>query len=395
MNKLFSFLLATLLLPAVLWAGPPGKPDIVVMTQNQYLGADLTPIIQAGDPVEYNLAVLEAIAGVAANNTPERIEALAQSILDRAPHLVGLQEVYRFECIEAGTAWSDCGLFDAAMNDHLALTLAALGSEYYVAGSVNNLDLPGLPVYLNADLEPDVFISVLDRDVILARSDVDATPVPFPCDLFGQVESADGCNYDFVAETSLPDGSPLEILRGYVAVDAGIGGAYYRFVNTHLEVQYPAPTPDAPLVQAIQMTELIGALLFTPMPVGARLVMVGDINSDPLHPVFQPFLPASDLAVFPPYQQLTTGVDLFGLPLAPAFADAWLLRPGKPRGHTCCQAADLSNHASILYERIDGVFMLPAPLRVKANVLDSETGDKTPSGLWPSDHASVVARLFY
>jgi hypothetical protein len=46
-------------------------------------------------------------------------------------------------------------------------------------------------------------------------------------------------------------------------------------------------------------------------------------------------------------------------------------------------------------ERIDVIFSLIPPVRVKANVLNNNPEDKTPSGLWPSDHATVVGRLFY
>ena len=45
--------------------------------------------------------------------------------------------------------------------------------------------------------------------------------------------------------------------------------------------------------------------------------------------------------------------------------------------------------------RIDIVFAHPAPTTVKSNVLDTEISDKTLSGLWPSDHASVSAELSY
>ena len=102
MNRIIPFLLGGILLPATLMAAPPGKPDIVVMTQNQYLGADLTPIVAAESPEEYNLAVLNAMFQITANNTPERVQALAETILERKPHLVGLQEMFRFDCVETG-----------------------------------------------------------------------------------------------------------------------------------------------------------------------------------------------------------------------------------------------------------------------------------------------------
>jgi len=183
MTRYIAIVLGALFTPALLLANP-GKPDIVVITQNQYLGADLTPIISAEGPEEYNQAVLDTLFSIAANNIPERAEALAKSIAGRHAHLVGLQEVFKFECIESGTIPGACLLFSDAMNDHLQLTLDALqgiGADYYVAGIVENLNVPGLPVFLNLDAVPDVFIRVLDRDVILARGDVLTSPGAWRC----------------------------------------------------------------------------------------------------------------------------------------------------------------------------------------------------------------------
>ena len=44
--------------------------DIEVMTQNQYLGADLGPVITATTAEEFNVAVIDAMKQVAANTTP-------------------------------------------------------------------------------------------------------------------------------------------------------------------------------------------------------------------------------------------------------------------------------------------------------------------------------------
>lgn len=397
-------ILGGLLLPAMLFAGPAdkpgksGKPDIVVMTQNQYLGADLTPIVAAESPEEYNLAVLSAMFQITANNTPERVQALAETILERKPHLVGLQEMFRFDCVETGTMPGACTLFGGALNDHLQLTLDALGPDYYVAGIVNDLTIPdgdfsvpGLPVFLDADAIPELFIQVLDRDVILARSDVLASAVPYPCEFFGLHMSEDGCNFNEIAVADAL-GETIKIQRGFVGVDATVNGEDYRFVNTHLEVQYPAPLQDAPLVQAAQASELIMVQALFPPPVGRKLMIAGDINSNPLAPVFET---SFGRMAYPPYKQLEMGLSIWGDPISPRYTDIWPLRPGKPRGLTCCQAADLSNKASILHERIDVIFSLQPPVRVKANILNNSPSDKTPSGLWPSDHASMVGRLFY
>ena len=398
MNRIIPFLLGGILLPATLMAAPPGKPDIVVMTQNQYLGADLTPIVAAEGPEEYNLAVLNAMFQITANNTPERVQALAETILERKPHLVGLQEMFRFDCVETGTMPGACTLFGGALNDHLQLTLDTLGSEYYVAGIVNDLTIPdadfsvpGLPVFLDDDDIPEVFIQVLDRDVVLARSDVPATPVPYPCEAFGLHTSGDGCNFNEIAVADAL-GETIKIQRGFVGVDTTVNGEDYRFVNTHLEVQYPAPLQDAPLVQAAQATELIVVQSLFPPPPGTKLMIVGDINSNPLAPRFET---SSGWMAYPPYKQLEMGVSILGDPISLPYTDIWPLRPGKSPGFTCCQAADLSNGASMHDERIDVIFTLPQPSRVKANVLNDEPEDKTASGLWPSDHASMVGRLFF
>lgn len=51
-----------------------------------------------------------------------------------------------------------------------------------------------------------------------------------------------------------------------------------------------------------------------------------------------------------------------------------------------------------LDERIDVVltdFGTLVPEKIKAQVVDEEAEDKTPSGLWPSDHAGVEAKLSF
>src|SRR5262245_25669429 len=73
------------------------RDTLVVMTQNQYLGADLTPLGAAfPDPVAINAAVLALLAQIKATNFPERARALAEDIAAHQPEVVGLQEVFNF-----------------------------------------------------------------------------------------------------------------------------------------------------------------------------------------------------------------------------------------------------------------------------------------------------------
>lgn len=79
------------------------------MTQNQYLGADLGPIIAAGAPEAVKAAMIQALIDVSNNNYPERVQALDESILEKKPHLVALQEMFSFSCLDPyGTQL--CGL---------------------------------------------------------------------------------------------------------------------------------------------------------------------------------------------------------------------------------------------------------------------------------------------
>jgi len=363
------------------------KADIKVMTQNQYLGADLGPVI-AATPAQYPFAIVDALQAIAINNIPERAASLAESIADRQPHLVALQEVYAFSCTSLVSGFDSCAAFGGAFNDHLALTEAALddlGSDYEVVAVVQNLSIPVLPVFLPGIAGPAMFVSVIDRDVILARGDVAATAVAIPC--ISVVQHVDpkpgpggiGCNYTAVATVSTPLGD-ITVERGFVGVNATVNEDDYLFVNTHLEVRMLGDSVASTALQPLQAMELRGALgaYIGGLQENRRVILAGDFNNGPPNVPLEPFfIPTA-------YQQLSL-----------SFTDTWTLRPGKPDGFTCCQASDLLNDPSSHDERVDLVFALPAPANVKANVMDSKTKDKTISGLWPSDHASVIAELTY
>lgn len=368
--------------------------DITVMTQNQYLGADLTPLLAASDPVSFNSALVAVLRQIADNDFPRRAEALARQIAAQRPHLVGLQEVWSFQCIDLAPLPPNSRLgcndptIAGAFHDHLSETLSALaaqGENYHAVATVRNLDLtniqveglpPGVPFQIN---HVPALLVARDRDVILARGDVVAggpvTPAAIPC-LRGSV---DGCNFGTVLEVETPAGK-LAVERGYVAVDAEVGGRAYRFVNTHLEIREPDPgNPASHYFQAAQAAELILTLTKT-TPVGRTLILVGDINSSPEDVAVIP-------AIVPPYQQF----------LASGFSDAWAGQPSS--GYTCCQLAGLDNLTSLLNERIDMVFVHGETFSVAgAMVLGDGLFEKTlPPGRpgWPSDHGSVVMDILF
>ena len=360
--------------------------DIEVMTQNQYLGADIAPLVEPGlTPPEFFERVAVALQQVAANKPKERFVALAAEIEGRKPHLVGLQEVFAFECTPL-TANNGClvPFIAAATNDHLQGTLDALGGTYRVVGQVTNLDA-SLPLFLAPDV--GVLIRVVDRDVILARADVPAQALPLPCPR----PSADGCN--FVAVAPVPS-LGINVERGYVVAQAMVNGRPYLFVNTHLETREPVS-----FFQAAQASELVQVLAGLKQA-GPPVLLVGDFNSSPNDPVFVPNAPDAPspppflddgngnwIAVPNPYFQLTAAM----------MRDVWLDRPGNVPGLTCCQAADLLNHQSQLAERIDLIWSSELPWKVKQARVEGDTVNtrtRPPGqGLWPSDHGAVAATL--
>ncbi|MCJ7592080.1 MAG: hypothetical protein MUO51_12085, partial [Woeseiaceae bacterium] len=350
------------LLPA--YAGNK-KAEIKVMTQNQYLGADLSSVI-AATPEQYPLAIFNALQAIAINNIPERAKSLAESIADRKPHLVALQEVYAFSCISLVPNFDACAAFNGAFNDHLALTTSALedlGSEYHVVAVLQNMTIPALPVFLPGigtakNPVPAMIVSVIDRDVILARGDVSASVAGIPC--VKPAPASDGCHYQAVATVKTPLGD-ITVERGFVAVNARVKGDDYLFVNTHLEVRMLGDSAESTALQPYQAMELDGTLAayLSYFPEAPRVILAGDFNNGPANVPLAPyFMPTA-------YQQLSV-----------AFTDTWNLRHGKGEGLTCCQAADLLNDPSSLDERIDIVFALPAPAKVKAKVVNANLTDK-------------------
>jgi len=341
---------------------------LTVMTRNLFLGAEIQSLAFSPDIPSFLEGVKGVLDQAAANDFTERAVALAVEIVEKKPDLVGLQEVYNFK------NYGNNG--PSPFRDYLTDLIGALqaqGACYKDVATVTNLDF-ALPI----PVPTYGIVSITDRDVILARCNVDTQVVDLTIDDICPSErvSDDGCTYDqiLVANTIL---GPIPFKRGYIAVDALIGSLPVRFFNTHLEIRYPDPfQPLSSFYQAAQASELIYIINHLPPNVGAPVIVVGDINSSP-----------EDAQIFlwmPPYMQFTSAL----------YLDAWTLRPGKPKGFTCCYDEDLSIPED-LYERVDVIFSSVLPTRVKANVVGNDEADQTNSGLWPSDHAGVVARMTY
>ena len=395
MKKFLTFCWSTV---ALAFSGAGFAGEIQVMIQNQYLGSDLTPVITA-PPEQVNDRVIEALENVAASLPSERLEKLSGLILKRSPHAVVLNEAFVYSCTNLAPDTppdQGCGnqRIKGAFIDFLATTEANLGGGYETKARVQNFAIAGLPFYIDGYW---ALLSVADRDAILVRADVAPTATAVPLALTGCRASLEGCNYfpePFTIDTAL---GPIAIERGFAAVDLMVEGDIYRVFGTHLEVRQLVPGPAGEptrVLQRIQAAQLVQTALGFPAAPGTRVLVLGDINSDPRDgsdPLPTPIGP------LPPPYALIAGS---------GFTDAWTLRPGTDVakgsplvGLSCCQAEDLSNRHSQLYERIDMIFSLETPTRVRnARILGVKSADKTwpPGlGLWPSDHASVAAYLSY
>lgn len=381
----------------------PQTTKIEVVTYNLYVGADIFRVFGA-TPCGVPQAVYDIHTIIQATDFRERAEAIADQIKKQKPHVIGLQEVALIRSQFPGNSLAPDGsgiefLGDFPSDprftfkldavdvefDYLQLLLDALsdrGLNYVAVDSASpvNADTEFPAIEFDPDCNPvsvPMDLRLTDRDVILVR---EGLPVNFAFE----------DNYEFNAPIELPTMIPTpiglvpaiyvtEFTRGWGAVNVTIKDQDYSVFNTHLEVGDEGLPPDVGLnlVQLVQALE-IGEIATTTLP--PPRLLLGDINSSPSSGFTDPRMA---------YFILTQS---FGL------ADVWDIQDKLPAtdGFTCCQSEMLDNNTSVLDERIDVIladFGALEPKKIKADVLGDEPADKTPSGLWPSDHAGVAAKL--
>lgn len=317
-----------------------------VMTLNVYQGTELEHVLAARDPLSLVIAVATDYGNVVATDFPARAGALADEIAAAHPSLVGLQEV---------AIWTTGPPFQTPTHvtyDFLQIlvdALAARGQHYApVAVRANfHAEQPGLfgPSF-PADL---LEVGLTEQTAILARTDL-------PTD---ELKLSNVQSHDFAVASSVPTlVGPFSVGGGWLSVDAKVRGKSFRFVTTHMD-------PISQPVRDEQANEILAATA------GLPLVLVGDTNSQPDTTVYADF----------------TGAGL---------VDGWsALHPGDP-GFTCCQVPPdtIVNSVSQLHERVDYVFSGQGiePLAVDRVGADP-SARLAGSGLWPTDHAGLVATL--
>jgi endonuclease/exonuclease/phosphatase family metal-dependent hydrolase len=96
----------------------------------------------------------------------------------------------------------------------------------------------------------------------------------------------------------------------------------------------------------------------------------------------------------------TSNREYRALTTASGSADAWAVARGPAGGATAFQTPDLDQQNSLLDQRIDyALYPTGRFVATDAQVVGGGQADRTPPranapfGLWPSDHAAVVATL--
>lgn len=357
-RRLVAGLLAVMALAAVAPAAEakkakpkPSDSHVSVMTRNLYLGTDLIKIATAPTLDQFKLRVTEGFNQVKATNFPARSKVIAKEIKRTKPDLIGLQEAALWR-----TGPSDGSTTPNATKveyDYVKLLTKALkqaGLNYAVVRSTNEADIEGA-----SSGGFDVRLTM--RDAILVNKDRKGL----------KVAKKGGAN--FKATIPFPtQGGIFNVKRGYAWADMKLNGKKFRFVDTHLEAYLEA-------TRVAQAKELVAA----GGPVkGQRVIVVGDMNSDP-----------NNAGGSPPgaWDVLT----------ASGLKDTWpWLYKGKP-GYECCLKTDSLTDPpspSPFDHRIDQIFGKGKLKPLNAKIVGTNPANsRTKSGLWASDHGGVVTKL--
>jgi endonuclease/exonuclease/phosphatase family metal-dependent hydrolase len=258
-----------------------GAPKVKVMTRNVYLGADLTPGIEAGTFPELVDAAGGILNEVDANKFQVRAKGLAKEILDRKPDLVGLQEAALWRDAPCGSPF----IPPQATHVHkggnfIQLLMNQLndgGKRYRVVVEQPEFDFE---TPANTDGSPDhscdIQARLTMRDAILVRRHAGV-----------KTSDPQGDNFETLLQVRV-SGVPVNVTRGWTAVDATVGdGPEFRFVNTHLEAFDNQPTGNTTnqgtevdngqvrKTQALELIEPDG-----PATSERPVILLGDLNSD-------------------------------------------------------------------------------------------------------------------
>jgi hypothetical protein len=352
-----------------------GSGALTILNWNVYYGANLDLLLdESVGPLPVRTATV--LGQVFATNTPARAAAVARQIAMAQPHLVTLQEValYRLQSpgnVLLGTMEPDATVVVDDFLGELMAALTGLGADYVIARQTETLDIempiaPVLPGSTGPDCPPCDDVRFTESVVILARADL----------VFG---ASTGGTFTYNMPVEVMPSVFVDIVKGWAAVDATLKGRTYRVLTTHLEPADVLPGhavhPDLHMLQLAQAQEVLAVLASATGPV----IVTGDLNTNPDG----------------------SSTDTYAYMQASGFVDTWLAGEPAGDGFTANQPWHLTNAVSELWHRIDFVLyrdeftVAGRPFRgaAQARVVGDKPADRTPGGLWPSDHAGVLVTL--
>jgi endonuclease/exonuclease/phosphatase family metal-dependent hydrolase len=328
--------------PAPCFADDDG--DIRIMTQNMDEGTNFTELLAATSPGAFFAAVATTYQNILATKPAERAATIAREIARERPDIVGLQEA---SILRTG-ATAPATTVKSDLLQSLQDELERLGEHYRIAAIV-----PGFDAEAPSTLGFDVRLTT--QDAILVRRE----------HLVGNPRLSNNQVQRYLAGLTVPTalGITFTLPRGWASFDITVRGRTMRFVTTHLDT--------FPSVSLPQVKELIASAAdSTTLPV----VLSGDFNA------------RADNTADPSYPTYKAAIDA-------GFIDAWLKARMADPGFTCCQNPSLSNATTALNQRIDLVLLRGITSVSDVRLVGDKPGEKTPSGLWPSDHAGLAMSL--
>lgn len=339
---------------AMIASAGQGAMPIRVYQQNVYPGFNIDNLVigliqtsGTGNPEYFVDSLTVAMATLDATDWRERAARMAREIEAQNPDVVSLQEMVTIQ--RQGLQFLGLPFADSR-TDFLAIFTEELAKRRLPYELVDSLPLTYAPIPISElfglPLPPGtIFATYYDRDALFVRQNVGVANVVADTFAVGLME--------VVYQT-----------RGFIAADLTLRGKTWRYIGTHPEPSWPAGSNPT------QIAELLGAANGTDLPV----IIAGDLN----------LLPNSSW-----HAQLTSA----------GFIDLLQQQYGSTAaGNTCCQDDPaLRNTSPSLVKRIDYVMARPAegyklgPFEIE--VFGDEPADRTATGMWPSDHAGLLAKL--
>lgn len=332
------------------------KIPLKVLSQNLYVGTDLLRVLSVQDPLEIPGVTGELFKEIERTKFQERAKKFSELIAEHQPDVIGLQEVSMILRQSPGDflAGNPVAANDVVW-DFLQILLdemSGLGLSYQIASVYQGADieLPMLLSYSPTETYLDD-VRLQDRDVLLVKN---------------------GMNYErprvmtFNAQQRIEmSGQSISFDRGAQSINLIRDHQRVQIVNTHLEVNTAEPFLT---VQREQAKELIR---FSDSAGNINKIIIGDLNSSPAGAANNPW----------------------NLLIQNGYSDSWaaVYDENTEDGFTCCQSPDLRNAVSELGFRIDHILFNGTGLQpVDSFVIGVHDLDRTPGGLWISDHAGVM-----